>query len=155
MSTFSSTCLPTDVHKPTFSTAIYHLTQTESSEAGQFISMTFQSSPPSASLSYSVCLTHILKFLYYACVYYIINYTIHSIARLLSIYYSSIVSLVIIVIIYTTTPDFTAPATVTDGDINTALFEIPTADQEQNIGKGMRRHYLDFRFRTKSVRKDE
>jgi hypothetical protein len=30
---FSSACLPTDVHKPTFSTAIHHLTQNERSEA--------------------------------------------------------------------------------------------------------------------------
>src|SRR6266498_256494 len=71
------------------------------------ISMTSRSSPSSASPSYSVYLAHILKSLYYACVYYIINHTIHSIARPLSIYYSSVVSLVIIVIIYTTTPDFT------------------------------------------------
>jgi hypothetical protein len=69
-----------------------------------------------------------LKFLYYACVYYIINHTIHSIAGPLSIYYSSVVSLVITVIIYTTTPDFTAPAAVTDGDADTALPETPTAD---------------------------
>jgi hypothetical protein len=86
-----------------------------------------------------------LKFLYYACVYYIINHTIHSIARLLSIYYSGVVSLVIIVIIYTTTPDFIAPAAVIDGDADTALPETPPADQEQNIGEGTRRHHLGLR----------
>jgi hypothetical protein len=66
--------------------------------------------------------------LYYVCVYYIINYTIHSIARPLSIYYSSVVSLVIIIIIYIITPDFTAPAAVTDSNADTALPETPIAD---------------------------
>jgi hypothetical protein len=96
-----------------------------------------------------------LKFLYYACIYYIINHTIHSIAKPLSIYYSSVASLVIIVIIYTTTPDFTAPAAVTDGNADTVLPETPTTDQEQNIGEGTRRHHLGLRFRTESVRKGE